>query len=64
MVVFIRFQTFQLRFVFLMIHDKLVVAFGGESFKFLTYQPSMVGYWPTMAVTCNTALGFDSGEGA
>ena len=50
--------------VFLMIHDKILVAFGGESFKFLTYQPSMVGYWPTMAVTSNTELGFDSGEGA
>jgi len=29
---------------------------GGGSFKFLPYQLSMVGYWPTMAVTGN---GFD-----
>ena len=33
-------------------------------FKFLTYQLSMVGYWPTMALTGNGELGFDSGEGA
>ena len=33
-------------------------------FKFLTCQLSMVGYWPTMAVTGNRELGFDSGEGA
>ena len=51
--------------VFLMIHDKILIAFGDESFKFLTYQLSMVGYWPTMAnVTGNRELGFDSGEGA
>ena len=31
---------------------------------FLTYQPSMVGSWPTMALTGNGELGFDSGEGA
>ena len=34
--------------VFLKIHDKLLIAFGDESFIFLTYQLSMVG---TMAVT-------------
>ena len=50
--------------VFLMIHDKILIAFGDESFKFLTYQLSMVGYWPTMAVTGTIELGFDSGEGA
>ena len=37
---------------------------GGGSFKFLPYQLSMVGYWPTMALTGNGELGFDSGEGA
>ena len=38
--------------VFLMIHDKLLIACGQhESFIFLTCQLSMVGYWPTMAVT-------------
>ena len=47
-----------------MIHDKILIAFGDKSFKFLTYQLSMVGYWPTMAVTGNRELGFDSGEGA
>ena len=34
------------------------------SFKFLTYQLSTVGYWPTVALTGNGELGFDSGEGA
>ncbi len=37
---------------------------GDESFKFLTYQLSTVGYWPTVAMTGNGELGFDSGEGA
>ena len=50
--------------VFLMIHDKLLIAFGDESFKFVTDQLSMVGYWPVMGVTGNRELGFDSGEGA
>ena len=45
-----------------MIYDKILIAFGDESFKFLTYQLSMVGYWPIMAVTGNKELGFDSGE--
>ena len=35
-----------------------------RSFKFLTYQLSTVGYWPTVALTGNGELGFDSGEGA
>ena len=33
-------------------------------FKSLTYQLGTVGYWPTVAVTGNGELGFDSGEGA
>ena len=37
---------------------------GDESFKFLTYQLPMVGYWPTLAMTGNGEFGFDSGEGA
>jgi hypothetical protein len=37
---------------------------GDVSFKFLTYQLSTVGYWPTVALTGNGELGFDSGEGA
>ena len=43
--------------------DRMAPA-GDESFKFLPYQLSMVGYWPTMALTGNGELGFDSGEGA
>ena len=37
---------------------------GDRSFKFLPYQLSMVGYGPTMALTGDGELGFDSGEGA
>ena len=35
---------------------------GAVSFKFLTYQLPTVGYWPTVALTGNGELGFDSGE--
>ena len=34
------------------------------SFKLLTYQLPTVGYWPTLAMTGNGELGFDTGEGA
>ena len=37
---------------------------GAVSFEFLTYQLPTVGYWPTVALTGNGELGFDSGEGA
>ena len=37
---------------------------GDKSFKLLTYQLPTVGYWPTVAMTGNGELGFDSGEGA
>ncbi len=49
------------------IHNKLAdrTAFAGDgSLKILPYQLWMVGYWPTMALTGNGKLGFDSGEGA
>ena len=48
----------------LMIHDKLLTAFGDESFNSLTYQLSMVGYSPTREVRGDRELGFDSGEEA
>ncbi len=51
----------------MVIHNKLAdrTAFAGDgSFKILPYQLWMVGYWPTMALTGNGKLGFDSGEGA
>ena len=51
----------------LVIHNNLVnrmVSTSDDSFKFLTYQLSMVWYWLTMAMTGNGELGFDSGEGA
>ena len=51
----------------LVIHNKQTnrMAFAGDaSFKFLTYQLPTVGYWPTVAMTGNGELGFDSGEGA
>ena len=50
--------------MFLTIHGKFLMAFGDTSFKFLTNQLSIVGYWPTLAVTGNKEVGFDSGEGA
>ena len=37
---------------------------GDVSFKCQPYQLSMVGYMPTMVITGNGELGFDSGEGA
>ena len=51
----------------LVIHDNRtnrMASAGDESFKFLTYQLPMVGYWLTVAMTGNGELGFDSGEGA
>ena len=50
-----------------MIHDKCterMACADAVSFKFLPYQLSTVGYWPTVALTGNGELGFDSGEGA
>ena len=46
------------------IRAKRTTCVGAISFKFLTYQLSTVGYWPTVALTGNGELGFDSGEGA
>jgi hypothetical protein len=51
----------------LVIHDNRTnrMAPAGEgSFKFLTYQLPTVDYGPTVAMTGNGELGFDSGEGA
>ena len=51
----------------LVIHNKRterMACADAVSFKFLTYQLSTVGYWPTVALTGNGELGFDSGEGA
>ena len=41
-----------------------MAAAGDESFKFLTYQLPTVGYCPTVAMTGNGKVRFDSGEGA
>ena len=52
---------------FLVIHDNRtnrIASAGDESFKLLTYQLPTVGYWPTLAMTGNGELGFDTGEGA
>ena len=48
-----KIPNFPTSVVFLMMHDKLLIASGDESFKFLTYELSVVGYWPTMEVTGN-----------
>jgi hypothetical protein len=45
-------------------HSNRMAFAGGRSIKFLTYQLPTVGYWPTVAMTGNGELGFDSGEGA
>ena len=37
---------------------------GDELIGILTYQLPTAGYWPTVALTGNGGLGFDSGEGA
>ncbi len=50
----------------MVIHNKLAdrTAFAGDgSIEILPYQLWMVGYWPTIALTGNGKLGFDSGEG-
>ena len=67
--VFIRYKTNPLNGGALVIHsnrtDRSWFFWTRDgSFKFLTYQLSTVGYWPTVAVTGNGELGFDSGEGA
>ena len=49
---------------YLVIHNNFRIVFDDASFKFLPYQLWMVGYWPTMDITGNGELGFDSGEGA
>ena len=43
--------------------DCIATAFG-TSLMFLTYQLLTVGYLPTVAMTGDGELGFDSGEGA
>ena len=43
--------------------DRTAIAFGRQ-FMFLTYQLLTVGYLPTVAMTGDGELGFDSGEGA
>ena len=61
-VVFIRYKTN----ISLVIHNNQANRrfTDDRSFKFLTYQLWTVGYWPTVAMTGNGELGFDSGEGA
>ena len=48
----------------MMIHNNVTDRANDSSYKFPPYQLKMVGYWPTMAVTGDGELGFDSGEGA
>ena len=65
---FIRYRTIPcIRVRFLVNHDKNVnrkASAVDKSSKCLTYQRPTVGYWPTVALTGNGELGFDSGEGA
>ena len=60
-------EPIQVRPGLVAIHNKLMncaASAGNESFKLLTYQLPTVGYWPTLAMTGNGELGFDTGEGA
>ena len=60
-------ESTQVLLGFLVIHDNStnrMASAGDESFEFLTYQLPTVGIWPTVAMTGNGELGFDSGEGA
>lgn len=52
--------------IYLVNHDKFTNRsfLNDGSFKFLPYQLPTVGYGPTVAITGNGELGFDSGEGA
>ena len=64
-VALIRYRTNPGSAWFLLIHSVLANRLSGdEAIKFLTYQLPTVGYWPTVALTGNGELGFDSGEGA
>ena len=66
-VVFIRYRTNPSSAWFLVIHDNRtnrMASAGDRFFKLLTDQLPTVGYWPTVAMTGNGELGFDSGEGA
>ena len=66
-VVFIRYRTNPGQPGLVVIHNNRAnrMPTGGDvSFKFLTYQLPTVGDWPTVAMTGNGELGFDSGEGA
>jgi hypothetical protein len=65
---FIRYKNqYEFRLVIPVIHNNQANRIGlpgDSSIKFLTYQLSTVGYWPTVAMTGNGELWFDSGEGA
>ena len=65
-VVLIRYWTNPCLHGFELTHsNQRIACFGGDvSSEFLTYQLPTVGYWPTVAMTGNGELGFDSGEGA
>ena len=65
-VALIRYRTNPGSVWFSLIHSVLAnrLARVDEAIKFLTYQLPTVGYWPTVALTGNGELGFDSGEGA
>ena len=66
-VVFIRYRTNPGIPGTLVIHNNRtnrMASAGDRFFKLLTYQLPTVGYWPTVAMTGNGELGFDSEEGA
>ena len=55
-------ESIQVLLGILVIHDNStnrMASAGDESFEFLTYQLSTVGFWPTVAMTGNGELCFD-----
>ena len=44
--------------------NRMTPGFDESFILLLSYQLPTVGYWPTVAMTGNGELGFDSGEGA
>ena len=66
-VVLIRYRTNPSLLGFLVTHNNRtnrIATAGDRPYEILTYQVPTVGYWPTVPMTGNGELGFDSGEGA
>ena len=66
-VVFIRYRTIPCAHGLVVLHNNSMNRMASMTMhhsKFQAFQHPMVVYWPTVAMTGNGELGFDSGEGA